>query len=184
MSTRRLPAPFLESTLLRFGKATGRPGRFRILLAIALTFTVFLAVPSVRADGQRTSRSGSEARVVTEGDFARWLVDVLGLGRQLPRNPTLQQCFAVLTRSGIAPADGWQRLDVVTAGTLARVLVEAMNQQQFVANPNSDAAYIDYLKRFGIQIPHANRPNLPVSWENIEHVFRDDPPPRPPVTPT
>lgn len=156
----------------------------RLLAAFAVAFAALEIAPPARAEGPPAGRASRESRLVTEADFARWLVDVLGLTHQLPRNPSLQQCFAVLTRNGIAPADGWQPLDVVTAGTLARVLVESMHQLQYVSNPVSDAACIDYLKRYGIQIPHPNRPNLPVSWENIEHVFRDDPPPRPPVTPT
>ena len=89
---------------------------------------------------------------VTQCELARLLVNVLGLARFLPANPSCQQCFAILMDNGIAPADGWVTDKVVNKADLARVIVLAMKKQNEVANPNDPRSWIEYLRSIGVPI--------------------------------
>lgn len=120
---------------------------------------------------------------VTEGEFSRWLVQVLGLDRGLPANPSAQQCFVVLARNGIRPGDGWQATDLLTEGSLARVLVQAMGEQAQIRRPNDDAAYIQFLRAQGVVIRQPGIDPSRIPWEVIRRVFQDDPHRPPPMTP-
>jgi hypothetical protein len=83
---------------------------------------------------------------VSEGEFARWLVNVLSLTRGLPAAPTEKECFAALLQNGIAPKNGWNATNLVTKGTLWRVVVQSMHKQSEVQNPQDDASWYNYLK--------------------------------------
>ena len=88
---------------------------------------------------------------MTEGEFAKWLVQVLGLSRLLPPTPTENECFQVLLQNNIAPREGWNPDNVVTLGNLARIVVQAMGKQSEVEHPEKDESWIQYLKSVGIE---------------------------------
>ena len=90
------------------------------------------------------------AKLVTEGEFAQWLVRVLGLSRFLPAAPTDLECFQVLMQNGISPKQGWSQERTVTMGNLARVIVLALGKQAEVQNPDDDESWVNYLKSVGI----------------------------------
>lgn len=114
-------------------------------VAIAMLLAAMLAGGSANLFGQ------GAGDLVTEGAFARWLVQVIGLARMLPAAPSDQECFASLMQNGIAPKAGWNTTNVVTMGNLARVVVQSMGRASEVENPDDDASYIKLLQTLGIQ---------------------------------
>ena len=98
--------------------------RLKLLVLVCGLVFAGLNAPAAVVREEATGARDDSAVLVTEGDFAKWLVDILGLDRNLPKNPTSQQCFAILQQHGIAPRNGWHAATLVTEGTLARVLVE------------------------------------------------------------
>lgn len=91
-----------------------------------------------------------EADFMTEDQLAEALVNVLGLATLLPPNPPMGDRLGILMQNGIMPRDGWNPDNVVTVGNLARILVQAMGQQQYVENPEDDASWVNYLASVGI----------------------------------
>lgn len=91
-----------------------------------------------------------QAKLVTEGELAQWLVRVLGLSRFLPAAPTDLECFQILMQNGIMPKNGWSQERTVTMGNLARIIVLALGKQAEVENPDDDESWVDYLKSIGI----------------------------------
>jgi hypothetical protein len=92
------------------------------------------------------------AQLVSEGEFSKWLVQVLGLSRLVSVAPSEQECFAVLLQNGISPKAGWNGTNVVTRATLARVVVQSLSRQSEVQDPDNDASWIEFLKQQGIDI--------------------------------
>lgn len=90
-------------------------------------------------------------QLVTEGEFAKWLVNVLGLSRMLPAAPSEQECFNILVQNSVSPKNGWISTNVVTMGTLARVVVQSMRKQGEIKNPQDDNSWIQYLKTINIE---------------------------------
>lgn len=129
---------------------------FSLLLAGTMACT--FAGPA-RADDKKADKKGDAAQasgdqsnqLVTEGEFAKWLVQVLGLSRLLPPTPTENECFQVLLQNNISPKEGWKPDSVVTLGNLARIVVQAMGKQSEVENPEKDESWIKYLKSVGIE---------------------------------
>jgi hypothetical protein len=105
-----------------------------------------------KAEAKKSDSSKGQAKLVTESEFARWLVQVLGLSRFLPAAPSDHECFAILLQNGIKPKDGWSADNTVTRGTLARVTVQAMGKVSEVKDPAKDESYIEYLRGLGIEI--------------------------------
>ena len=89
---------------------------------------------------------------VTHVQLAELLVKALGLVRFLPVAPSAQQTFDLLMQNGISPQAGWLLDAVVTKADLARVLVQALNMQDQVENPNDPQSWIDTLKAAGISL--------------------------------
>ena len=89
---------------------------------------------------------------VTHVQLAELLVKALGLVRYLPVAPSAQQMFDLLMQNGISPQGGWLLDAVVTKADLARVLVQALNIQDQVENPNDPQSWIDTLKAAGISL--------------------------------
>ena len=102
--------------------------------------------------GKKPESSKPQTQLVTESEFARWLVQVLGLSRFLPAAPSDQECFAILLQNGITPKDGWNAENTVTRGTLARVTVQAMGKVGEVKDQSKDESYIEFLRSLGIDI--------------------------------
>jgi hypothetical protein len=112
--------------------------------------TATYSQPGATDAAGRTSPAEDQFVPVTEGEFAQWLVRVLGLSRFLPAAPTDLECFQVLIQNGITPRDGWQQDRPVSEGNLARVIVLALGRQAEVENPDDDQSWIAYLKSVGI----------------------------------
>lgn len=112
-------------------------------IGIALILAFCVAVPSF-ASAQDDS--------VKHGELAQLVVRVLGLTRHLPANPTDADCFALLLVNRIVPQDGWKHGEVVTAGDLARVVVQAMGEAENIENPDDPASWVNYLNEKGIQV--------------------------------
>ena len=89
---------------------------------------------------------------VTHVQLAELLIKALGLVRYLPVAPSAQQTFDLLMQNGISPQAGWLLDAVVTKADLARVLVQALNLQDQVENPNDPQSWIDTLKAAGISL--------------------------------
>ena len=89
---------------------------------------------------------------VTHVQLAELLVKALGLVRYLPVAPSAQQTLDLLMQNGISPQGGWLLDAVVTKADLARVLVQALNMQDQVENPNDPQSWIDALKAAGISL--------------------------------
>lgn len=128
----------------------------RKIMMIALVATVAGSGMVVQAaDAKKPAAPAAQQdpknRPVTEGEFARWLVNVLGLTRTLPAAPSEKECFASLLQNSISPKNGWNATNLVTMGSLARVVVQSMHKQSEVQNPENDASWIQYLKTIGIE---------------------------------
>lgn len=93
------------------------------------------------------------AQLATEGQYGKWLVQVLGLSRFVPASPSAQECFAVLMQNGVAPKNGWNATSVVSRATLARTVVQAMGRDSEIKNPADDQEWIKYLESTGVLIP-------------------------------
>jgi hypothetical protein len=123
---------------------------------VAGVFLSSLAGSSWAAEKKQSEKSSKAAadeksQLVTEGEFAKWLVQVLGLSRLLPPTPTENECFQILLQNNISPRDGWDPDNVVTLGNLARIVVQAMGRQSEVEHPEKDESWIQYLKSVGIE---------------------------------
>ena len=118
-----------------------------ILLAGLLTASVALA--------QGTPQKGQP---LTYSQLASLLVKALGLEEYLPTAATPQQQFDILMQNGIAPAAGWT-LDedaAVTKGDLARVLIQALQRDDEVENPDDPQSWVDALAAMGIDLSAAS----------------------------
>lgn len=101
---------------------------------------------------QEPKKEQPQTRLVNQGDYARWLVQVLGLSRFVPPTPTDHECFAILLQNGVVPKEGWSSDQNVTKAVLARTVVQAMGKADEVKNPEDDQSWIDCLSRLGIEI--------------------------------
>ncbi len=117
-----------------------------VLLSVASMLGVLLWVPNTNA------AESEAAQVVTQGELAHILVNVLGLARFLPAAPTDQECIEVLMQNNISPADGWHADRIVKRGDLARVIVQGMKRQNEVENPEDPNSWILFLESIGVPI--------------------------------
>jgi hypothetical protein len=114
--------------------------------ALAFLLGIALLVPAA------TAQDEPKAAEVTQLELADILVNVMGLSRILPADPTPQEKFAALMTNGVVPQDGWQADAVVTRATLARVVVQAMGRADEIADPDDPNAWVAFLKENGIPI--------------------------------
>ncbi|MBN1269142.1 MAG: hypothetical protein JXB04_06100 [Kiritimatiellae bacterium] len=116
------------------------------VMALVFLFSVAWALPvAMAADGQ----SGS-ADQVTQAELARILVNVLGLARFLPAAATPMDYFKLLLENKMSPADGWNAEKIVTRADLARVIVQAMQRQNEVENPDDPRSWVNFLRSIGV----------------------------------
>lgn len=119
----------------------------------ALLLLTGMAMLSLSVVGAHAAKEGDdESRQVTQCELAKLLVNVLGLARFVPANPSCQQSFAVLMDNNIMPKDGWDGDKIVTRADLARVIVLALKRQHEVEDPDNPQSWIDFLKSIGIPI--------------------------------
>ena len=121
-------------------------------MVVASTSAVFAEEAKQEKSEGASGGADTKTQLVTEGEFSKWLVQVLGLSRFLSPNPSEVECFNALIQNNISPKDGWNTTNVVTRATLARVIVQALNKQHEVQDPDNDASWIAYLKEVGLDI--------------------------------
>ena len=102
--------------------------------------------------------SPAKGQALTYSQLANLLVKALGLVEYLPAGATVQQQFDILMQNGIAPAEGWtmDAEEPVTKGNLARVLVQAMQREDEVENPDDPQSWVDALSAMGISLSAAS----------------------------
>ena len=112
---------------------------------IGLAFTMLLGV-TLLASPAWAQGEGSEGAEVTQLELADILVNVMGLSRFLPGDPTAQERFAALMTNGVVPEGGWKADEVVTKAVLARVVVQAMGRANEVENPKDPASWVAFAR--------------------------------------
>jgi len=128
-----------------------------MLMAVVCALWV---MPATRAaDPAPTNQATAQ---VTQAELARLLVDVLGLSRFLPANPTPGDCFKILMSNGIVPKEGWNAAKAVTPADLARVVVQAMKRANEIKHPEVDQEWIDFLTGLGIAIDTIGKATKPL----------------------
>lgn len=109
-----------------------------------------------------TVSAAPEQRGIAQGELARILVKHLGLYRYLPANPSDKDCINLLLINKISPAEGWDRGEIVTRAVLARLIVQSMERQNEVENPEDPMSWINFLKSLGVPLDRVN--------ETVEYV--------------
>jgi len=120
-----------------------------LIFALAVGSSEAAKAELKQASAAKRDKKGSGA-AATQAQMAQVLVEVLGLGRFLPPNPSDQQCFTILMDNSISPKNGWQAEKIVTRADLARVIVQALKKQADIKNPDNDQEWMDYLTSIGI----------------------------------
>lgn len=92
---------------------------------------------------------------MTQGQFAKLLVQRLGMHRHLSLNPSDLECVALLMQMGIYPSatlqEGWDIQATVTVIDVVRALVRALGMEGEVADPSKDEDWLAVLER--IEMP-------------------------------
>lgn len=130
------------------------------MVGLMLAAAVATAAPAPKEKAAKAAPAKEKAAAgkdqpsgpVTHAQLAELLVKALGLVRFLPIAPSAQQTFDLLMQNGISPQAGWLLDAVVTKADLARVLIQALNMQDQVENPNDPQSWIDALKAAGISL--------------------------------
>src|SRR5690606_12774847 len=123
--------------------------KYRVGMIAFTAMTMVFSPVAATIGGAAYANEASEDELMTEGQLAEMLINVLGLASMLPPNPQVNDQVALLLQNGIAPKDGWNPENLVTIGNLARIMVQAMGDASKVENPESDASWVDYLKSIG-----------------------------------
>ncbi|OQA23961.1 MAG: hypothetical protein BWY59_02398 [Verrucomicrobia bacterium ADurb.Bin345] len=127
-----------------------------VLLAVLVFSLIVLPPVDALAQGRKGQSGkgggGQQVAPVTQGQLAQLLVQVLGLSRLLPANPTDFQCFSILLDNSISPKAGWDPSKIVIKADLARVIVQAMKKQGDIKNKDDDNEWMNYLKGLGIPL--------------------------------
>ncbi|MCX6995872.1 MAG: hypothetical protein NTV49_02005 [Kiritimatiellaeota bacterium] len=118
-------------------------------VVLLMAFCALWLTPTGRAADVASS---NETAAVSQAELAKLLVEVLGLARFLPADPTPAQNFAILMVNNIAPQDGWDAGRAVTRADLARVIVQALKKSGEIKTPDDPQAWIDYLVGIGVPI--------------------------------
>lgn len=125
--------------------------KYRVGMIAFTAMTMVFSPVAATVGGTAYANEASEDELMTEGQLAEMLVNVLGLAPMLPPNPQANDQIALLLQNGISPKDGWNPENLVTIGNLARIMVQAMGDTAKVENPESDASWVDYLKSIGVE---------------------------------
>lgn len=127
----------------------------KVISFVLICTMAAIGIGAQAADAKKSPEAAkpqdAKSKLVTEGEFAKWLVNVLGLAHALPVAPSDKECFAILLQNSISPKAGWNSTNLVTMGTLARVVVQSMHKQSEVKNPADDNSWIQYLKSIGVE---------------------------------
>lgn len=121
-----------------------------LVVLLVISFCVPAAMAAEKGGAKKAA--APEAAAVTQAQLAQLLVQVLGLARFLPANPSDQQCFAALLQNSISPQKGWEPEKIVTKADLARVIVQSLKKQGDIKNPDDPKEWMDYLKGIGVPL--------------------------------
>jgi len=130
--------------------------KYRVGLVAMTAITLVLSPIAASVGGTSyaqetgTGEAGAD-ELMTEGQLAELLINILGLASMLPPNPQMADQIAILEQNGISPKDGWNPENLVTIGNLARIMVQAMGDADKVEDPDSDKSWVDYLKSIGVE---------------------------------
>jgi hypothetical protein len=116
--------------------------------------TVFIVALSPMAtvfNGSAHAEEASKDELMTEGQLAEMLVNILGLAGSLPPNPQPVDQYEILLQNGISPKDGWNATNLVTIGNLARIMVQSLGDASKIEEPENDKSWVDYLKGIGVE---------------------------------
>lgn len=121
---------------------------------IALTVFTFSFSPlatSFQGVAMAQEEAAADQDLMTEGQLAEMLINVLGMATMVPPNAQPADIYAILLQNGITPKDGWNPTNNVTIGNLARIMVQCLGDADKIENPESDKSWVDYLKSIGVE---------------------------------
>ena len=129
----------------------------RIKLGIGLLMLAMVVVPLADTRAQEVSDNG-----ITQGELAVMVVNLLGWSASMPAAPTTLDYIALLNANGIAPLDGWQPGELVVLADLVVVLVQALELEDQVEDPDNPESYVELLESLGVSFE-----NIGVAMDNI-----------------
>jgi hypothetical protein len=126
---------------------------YRIGCVVLTVFTMSFSPLATHFQGVAMAQEENQADqdLMTEGQLADMLINVLGMATMLPPNAQPADQFAILLQNGIVPKDGWNPTNNVTIGNLARIMVQSLGDSDKVENPETDKSWVDYLKSIGVE---------------------------------
>ena len=128
--------------------------------------SLYIFVP-LSGGGQKKPASA----FIKQGEFARLLVEVLDLTKQLPPSATRADCANLLVNYKIEPLGGWNCDQVLTRNALAVILVRALNLQSQIKDVNNIKEYLRLLTDLGIPLLTQN---LPLTLEEVTNIFNEE----------
>ncbi len=123
-----------------------------VALAVMMSATVFCSMAQGTGGNPPPGGTPPPTREVKQWELARLMVELLGLTRFLPPNPSNADYFQILMQNNVMPADGWQADKSISRYDLARVVVLGMRQNNNIQQPENPQSWIDYLVGVGCRI--------------------------------
>lgn len=139
-----------------------------LIVAGMIALTAVASVPNVHAQDEALEN------VVSQGELARMMVNLLGLSKFLPSMPTDQEIVSALISNKISPAEGWSFEKPVNRGDLARVLVQALGEADQVADLENPESWIQFLVDQGIPIDTVGQALNPIGPMAVPVVVNKD----------
>lgn len=130
----------------------------RTKIGVGLLMLAMAAFPLAETKAQQAPDNG-----VTQGELAIMLVNLLGWSANMAEAPTPLSSIRLLAANGIAPLNGWQPGELVVLADLAVVLVQSLNLEDQVANPDSPESYVELLESVGVSFQ-----NVGAALVNVE----------------
>lgn len=121
--------------------------------------------------GSKGDQSGSAPDSINQCGFARLLVQVLDLTKQLPPSATREDYANLLVNYKIEPLGGWNCDRALTRNDLAVILVRALNLQSQIKDVNNIKEYLRLLTDLGIPLLTQN---LPLTLEEVTNIFNEE----------
>lgn len=118
-----------------------------ITCAALFLVTTIMLVPTNAA-----AQDGGGSQEITQAEFARLLVRVLGLGKYVAPGAGDFQYFEVLAQNGIYPKDNWEPDANLDKGVLARLMVQSLGLAGEVEDIDDYQACIAKLQEMNISV--------------------------------
>ena len=125
--------------------------KYRAGWIVLTAFVLALSPMATVLNGPAKAAEAAKDELMTEAQLAEMLVNVLGMASSLPPNPKPADQMAILLQNNIVPKNGWNPTNLVTIGTLARIMVQSIGDTEKIENPESDKSWVDYLKSIGVE---------------------------------